>query len=75
MDIGQTNKNGQTLLKKTDAKSTTHPFAKIWEMQCTHCQHVYGSNGCDSHIRKCPQCYPNAAPGEPIENISVSKME
>ena len=65
MEIGEKNRNGQYLLMKTDKKSTTHPYATIWHMKCTHCGHEYGCNSCDAHIRKCPHCDKSAA-GEPI---------
>lgn len=66
MDIGETNRSGQILIKRTDTKSTTHPYAKIWVMRCTQCGNDYGSNGCDAHIRKCPRCDKTAAKAEPI---------
>lgn len=66
MNIGEINRNGQTLVKKTDAKSTTHSFATIWVMSCTECGNEYGCNSCDAHLRKCPQCDKTAASGEPI---------
>jgi len=66
MDIGESNKNGQILIKRTDTKSTTHPYATIWVMRCTQCGNEYGSNSCDAHIRKCPRCDKTAATAEPI---------
>ncbi len=67
MRIGDSNSKGQVLIRKTDVKSTTHAFAKVWVMRCGTCGHEYGSNGCDAHIRKCPRCYEGtAAEGEPL---------
>lgn len=66
MEEGDVNSNGQELIRKTDAPSTTHPFATMWSMRCQMCGGEYGSNSCDAHIRRCPQCDPNAALGEPI---------
>jgi NAD-dependent SIR2 family protein deacetylase len=66
MDVGEMNRNGQILLEKTNVRSTTHSYAKIWVMRCTQCENVYGSNGCDAHERKCPKCNKNVPPGEPI---------
>ena len=66
MDIGDVNPNGQQLVRRTDARSTTHPFATIWAMRCQGCGREYGSNSCDAHIRRCPHCDPSAAAGEPI---------
>ena len=34
MNIGETNRNRQELVRKTDNRSTTHDFAKIWVMRC-----------------------------------------
>lgn len=66
MEEGDVNPNGQELVRKTDAPSTTHPFATIWGMRCQTCGGQYGSNSCDAHIRRCPHCNPEAAPGEPV---------
>lgn len=54
MDQGDVNQNGQELVRKTGNKSTTHRFATIWLMRCRTCNHEYGSNSCDAHIRRCP---------------------
>ncbi|OGO78901.1 MAG: hypothetical protein A2Y23_05115 [Clostridiales bacterium GWB2_37_7] len=67
MNVGESNKNGQKLIEKTANKSTTHSFAKIWVLQCSKCGAEYGSNSCDAHIRKCPNCDKTAAKPEPIE--------
>jgi hypothetical protein len=66
MRIGEANRKHQELVCKTDARSTTHPFARIWVMRCRDCGHKYGCNSCDAHIRRCPYCCPRAARGEPI---------
>jgi hypothetical protein len=66
MDISETNRNRQELVRKTSDPSTSHRFAKIWVMRCHDCGHEYGSNSCDAHIRRCPRCSPAAAKGEPI---------
>jgi hypothetical protein len=66
MNIDDKNKNGQRLLRKTDKRSTTHPFAKIWVMECLKCGNHYGSNSCDAHNRRCPACNKTAAKAEPI---------
>ena len=56
MDVNEINKNGQLIVEKTNLKSSTHAFAKVWLMKCTKCGHEYGANGCDAHIRRCPNC-------------------
>lgn len=65
MNIGDTNKNNIKLLQKTGVKSTSHNFATIWKMECSE-GHVFGSNSCDAHGRKCCTCDSSAAPGEPL---------
>ena len=69
MDIGEKNKNNQILVQKTQQKSTTHRFARIWAMQCNVCGYEYGSNSCDAHERYCSQCNPNVKPGEPLKML------
>ena len=66
MQVGDVNRNGQVLLRKTSQKSTTHRFATVWVMQCEAKKHEYGSNSCDAHQRLCPSCVPAAKPGEPF---------
>jgi hypothetical protein len=66
MNEGESNQGGQELIRKTNDKSTTHPFARIWVMRCGLCRREYGSNSCDAHIRRCPYCDPTAARGEPV---------
>jgi len=68
MDVGDNNRNGHVLVRKTERKSTTHWNQKIWIMRCGECRQQYGCNGCDAHIRSCPNCDPDAAPGEPLEH-------
>jgi rRNA maturation endonuclease Nob1 len=68
MDVGDVNRAGQELLRKTAARSTTHRFARIWAMRCSACNHEFGSNSCDAHLRRCPECG-NGAPGEPIDSL------
>lgn len=48
------NDNKQIVVRETEKKFLNHPNAKIWEMRCDHCGHMYGANGCDWQIRKCP---------------------
>jgi hypothetical protein len=67
---GDVNQNGQKLVRKTDTRSTTHRFARIWVMRCPR-GHEYGSNSCDAHIRRCPSCDTRVAQGEPILNNSA----
>ena len=57
---GGINRNGQTLLNKTDAPGTYY-MRHVWIVQCAHpkyddlpCGHIYGSNSSDFFKRKCP---------------------
>ncbi|AVF05385.1 hypothetical protein C4375_17920 [Devosia sp. I507] len=56
-EIGDLNRNGQRLLLKTAFKGTDHN-QYIWALQCqrNECGHVYGANGSDFHLRRCPKC-------------------
>lgn len=56
MNENDSNSNGQVLIKKTTQPSPNFRVQKIWEMECKHCQHRYGANGCDAHERRCPNC-------------------
>ena len=67
MNVGEVNRNGQRLLEKTGARSTTHRYATIWRMACGKCGLEYGSNSCDAHDRHCPKGHDRpAAKGEPL---------
>ena len=50
-----TNPNGLTLIRKTQEPSSSHPYARIWIVECRQ-GHRLKINGCDFHIRKCPRC-------------------
>lgn len=54
---GDVNRNQQRLLRKTRFKGTDH-LQYIWALQCERdtCGHVYGANGSDFHLRRCPKC-------------------
>jgi Zn finger protein HypA/HybF involved in hydrogenase expression len=56
-EIGDVNPNEQKLLAKTPFDGTDYN-QKIWAVQCQkeRCGHVYGVNGSDFHLRKCPKC-------------------
>ncbi len=62
---GYTNQNKQSLLERTSFPSTTFRGQVIYRMKCGNCKHVYGANGCDIHIRKCPNCQ-SGTRGEPL---------
>ena len=56
MNEGDSNPNGQVLIRKTTQPSPTFSGQNIWEMECKDCKHTYGANGCDVHHRRCPNC-------------------
>lgn len=58
--IGFTNANGQKCLGHRDVKGTDH-LQYAYKVECTRCGFVYGANGSDLHLRKCPQCQGGAA--------------
>ncbi len=65
---GDVNVNKQKLIRKTKQPSTNHYNQSIWILRCTkdNCNHEYGANGCDFHLRKCPRCQ-RGQPGLPFE--------
>ena len=62
---GFVNKNRQQVIANTGRPSTSFTGQIIYRMKCEACQEVYGSNGCDVHARRCPQCQ-GGVKGEPI---------
>ncbi|MAM61724.1 MAG: hypothetical protein CMH11_09555 [Maritimibacter sp.] len=52
---GFVNDRGQVVIRCTDKKGTDH-MQKIYQMACSECGNVYGANGSDTHLRKCPIC-------------------
>ena len=62
---GTRNPNGQIVVARTGAPSTTRDRQVIYHLRCTACAHDYGCNGMDIKARRCPRCQ-NGAPGEPL---------
>jgi hypothetical protein len=58
---GYTNRNEQTVVRKTDLAGTDH-LQYVYVLRCGHCGHEYGANGSDIHERRCPDCQ-QGAPG------------
>lgn len=52
--VGDHNKYGQILVETTEETSPNHSFAKVWILCCPK-HGIYKANGCDFHIRRCPQ--------------------
>lgn len=54
-DIGYTNRNNQTVIRKTDMAGNDHN-QMIYVLRCGACSHEYGANGSDIFQRRCPKC-------------------
>lgn len=61
--IDYINKNNQKNCGTTGIEGTDH-MQRAYKMECIKCGHVYGANGTDIHLRKCPKCQ-NGKPGIP----------
>jgi hypothetical protein len=59
--VGFVNKNGQVVIRKTDLDGNDHR-AKVYQLGCSICGHVYGANSGDIWLRKCPK-HDQGAPG------------
>ena len=55
--IGYVNRNGQECHGTRGVPGTDH-CQSSYQMFCKaeDCGHVYGANGSDVHLRKCPRC-------------------
>jgi hypothetical protein len=53
--VGFVNPKGQVVIRKTLLSGTDHG-QKVYQMACSNCGEVYGANGTDTHLRKCPSC-------------------
>ena len=61
---GTVNPNGQVVEEKTNRRGHSNQW--VYRMRCLKCGHVYGANGYDCHLRKCPECG-GGRPGLPYE--------
>ncbi len=52
---GYVNKNGQTVLRRTDIPGNDH-LQVVHVLQCGKCESEYGANGSDIWQRRCPKC-------------------
>nr|WP_321526622.1 hypothetical protein [uncultured Cohaesibacter sp.] len=62
---GLTNRNNQTVIRKTDLAGNDHNQV-IYIIECQNCGKRYGSNGSGIFQRRCPEC-DNGQPGLPIK--------
>jgi Zn finger protein HypA/HybF involved in hydrogenase expression len=53
--------NGQVVIRNTGLAGSDH-LQHVYQLGCSHCGHVYGANGTDIHLRRCPKCQ-GGAPG------------
>jgi hypothetical protein len=60
---GFVNRNGQVVIRNTGNPGSDH-LQSIYQLACSRCGHVYGANGSDIHIRRCPNCQ-DGKPGLP----------
>lgn len=58
---GYVNRNNQVVIRRTSLAGNDHN-QRIFVMHCGACDAVYGANGSDIHLRKCPACQ-GGAPG------------
>lgn len=56
---GYTNKNNQTVLRKTESLGNDHN-QRVYVLQCGECGEEYGANGSDVWLRRCPSCQSGA---------------
>ncbi|MFB0487769.1 putative Zn finger protein [Methylobacterium sp. OAE515] len=54
-EVGYVNRNSQEVIRRTDEPGNDH-LQKVYVLRCHPCGHVYGANGTDIHLRRCPAC-------------------
>ena len=70
-DPGYKNKHGQIVIARTGFPSESFQGQTIYHLRCSHCDHDYGSNGKDIHLRRCPK-HQNGIKGEPLREAPPS---
>jgi hypothetical protein len=60
-EIGYTNRNNQTVIRKTGVRGNDHNQL-VYVLRCGACSHEYGANGSDIFQRRCPK-HDGGAPG------------
>lgn len=53
--IGRRNEHGQEVVRKTRVAGSL-PDQRVYVLRCGDCGHEYGANGCELHLRRCPNC-------------------
>lgn len=64
--IGYVNRNNQKNLGTRGLAGNDH-LQRAYKMECLNkgCGHIYGANGSDIHLRRCPKCS-DGSPGLPF---------
>lgn len=52
---GFVNRNGQEVIGGRTGLGTDY-LQYAYPLKCNHCKNVYGANGSDIHLRRCPSC-------------------
>ena len=58
---GYVNPRGQVVIRNTGLPGTDRGQS-VYQLGCSLCGHVYGANGSDIHLRRCPM-HDRGAPG------------
>jgi len=58
---GYVNPREQVAIRNTGLTGTDHGQT-VYQLGCSTCGHVYGANGSDIHLRRCPM-HDHGAPG------------
>ena|SRR5471030_2381720 len=53
--VGYENVNRQAVVQETGLAGNL-PGQRLYILRCRACEHRYGANGCDIHLRRCPNC-------------------
>jgi hypothetical protein len=61
---GYVNDNLQVVVYNT-GRPGTDKNQTVYKLGCSVCGEIYGANGSDNHLRKCPECQ-GGAPGLPL---------
>jgi hypothetical protein len=62
---GYVNRNGQVVIRNTRLPGSERGQT-VYQLGCSVCGHVYGANGSEIHVRRCPM-HDRGAPGLPFE--------
>jgi len=52
---GFVNANRQVVIRNSGLPGTDH-LQCVYQLGCSKCGNIYGSNGTDIHDRRCPKC-------------------